>query len=203
MSIDTSDRMCTLLGHGCHALVLLTPTLVLARALDTTTILFAVGVLATAYFESMSVVSSFDPHEARELDPFALRMAQVVGLTIIGMFWLSQIEHYVHPLQPGSNSQLITCVGLVTMVVGAGLRVVSIRTLKHRFLSDIRSHEERVSSGIYAWMRHPSELGTLWFTLGATLTLRAVWVTCLACVVLVPIYVWRVRREEIAWTRSA
>ncbi len=34
----------------------------------------------------------------------------------------------------------------------------AIRTLQHRFHSDIRTQDERIRSGMYAWLRHPSRV---------------------------------------------
>ena len=186
------------LGHAIHAIVLLLPTLLFCgrNGFDFAICLFALGVVLSACVESNSVAPYFEPCGGQVCDSLALWVCAATGAGILLMLWVAQIEHAFvrHP------SVLEIAVGAALLILGTTMRIVAIRTLKQSFVSDIRVNRQRVRHGIYAWMKHPSEIGTVFFVIGATLLIGATRSTLAAASILIPIAIWRMWREDVAWS---
>lgn len=65
-------------------------------------------------------------------------------------------------------SYIIAKIGIVFMIIGLGLRYISIYTagnnFTHRLACIHKQNHKLITTGIYAWIRHPSYLGSyLWF----------------------------------------
>jgi protein-S-isoprenylcysteine O-methyltransferase Ste14 len=87
------------------------------------------------------------------------------------------------------------------LALGVGLRVAAVTALRQRFVTDIRVDGPLVASGIYRWLRHPSEIGLLLMGVGTPLLLGASWSSACGGLCLVPISWWRMRREDAAFSR--
>ncbi|MCA9665163.1 MAG: hypothetical protein KC503_06230, partial [Myxococcales bacterium] len=85
-------------------------------------------------------------------------------------------------------------------VGGAALRVAAVATLGRHFVSQTRAHgaESRVRRGVYAHLRHPSELGLVALAVGAGVVAGSAGALCLALGALLPLSLVRMRREERA-----
>lgn len=113
---------------------------------------------------------------------------------MVALFWLAQAEVFYR----GFNiEKLQFCDGIMFAVVGIVLRATAILTLGRHLISDI-SVERVVRTGVDRWMRHPSEIGLLLIAVGVPLILGSAFSASLALLLLTPISLWRIRREEAA-----
>ncbi len=87
--------------------------------------------------------------------------------------------------------------GSALMSAGIGLRVAAIRALGARFTNSVLVEiEAPIRSGVYRYMRHPSELGLLGIGLGASVLLSS-WVAFVVWALgLLPLVLIRVHRED-------
>ena len=211
--------------HAVHLLVLIWPTLLLdgIDGLRSSTIVFACSVGLAACLESAIVAHAAAPPLLTDVaptqmlqscslgikrslettcteqvrDPVAMRTSAVVGVLLLLAFWRAQVER---PLD-GSVSFSTMWIGLPAFLIGMLLRISSIWCLGVRFQSDIYCDSPPVRTGIYQWMRHPSEIGLLLIAISGPLMLDAVYVSIAIGSLLVPISAWRLHREERALGR--
>jgi protein-S-isoprenylcysteine O-methyltransferase Ste14 len=179
-----------------HAFLLLLPTLVLARsqAIEPAVACFTIGIMLAALLESVFASQHAFAGHLPVRDKVAMRVAALVGVSMLAAFWIAQIERqFTHVSSHG-----IHAIGAIALALGVGLRVVAIRTLGPRFVSDIRVDSFVVRDGIYAWLRHPSEVGLLLIVAGGTLVLGAPITATVATIVLIPVSRWRMHREDLA-----
>lgn len=189
-------RWCGLvLAHAFHLLVLLLPTLVAAGdAIRWWSIgCFALGIVSAAVLEGFFVSQDGPVHGVRVHDRMALRVAQCVGVCLLVLFWMAQIESQAR----GEAFLLVQVAGGLLLAIGIMLRIQAIRTLKFRFVSDIQV-DQITRDGIYAWLRHPSEIGLLLIAIGAPLLIGAPLTAGAAALCLLPASSWRMHRENIA-----
>ena len=89
---------------------------------------------------------------------------------------------------------------LVLLILGAGLRLIAIRTLGRAFSVNVavRADQRVVQHGLYAWVRHPSytALVILFVAIGAETASVAAWIVTLVPPTLA--LLWRIHVEEIA-----
>ncbi len=124
-----------------------------------------------------------------------LRLAWMTGTTMLGIFWVAQCEHLLRLPSPSTTVQ---CVGGALMLAGAMLRFLSIQTLGESFSTALVAADDRslVTTGIFRFMRHPSETGILAVMIGAGILLQS-WIAMgLIVVLLLPVILIRVIREE-------
>jgi protein-S-isoprenylcysteine O-methyltransferase Ste14 len=97
------------------------------------------------------------------------------------------------------DAALGAAVGGLLMVAGIVLRTRAVRTLGRCFLDApaVLPDHELVVRGIYRRVRHPAELGTVCYVVGAVLLLGS-GVALAAIVPLAGLVGWRIRREEEA-----
>jgi protein-S-isoprenylcysteine O-methyltransferase Ste14 len=81
--------------------------------------------------------------------------------------------------------------------------MLAIQALGNQFISDIQVGSEIVRDGIYAWLRHPSEIGLLLIAAGGPLLVGAPLTAITALLLLLPISLWRMRREDLALALAA
>ena len=113
-----------------------------------------------------------------------------IGLLVV---WLLSLLH-VGPTSPIGRAHAI---GAAMLVAGAAVRCVAVRALGQRFVTAARPRGALQVSGIYRWVRHPSETGLLAMGAGAALFAEGAispWIVL--AVVLVPSSLLRVRRED-------
>jgi protein-S-isoprenylcysteine O-methyltransferase len=66
----------------------------------------------------------------------------------------------------------------------------------------VRAGTRLRTTGVYRVVRHPSEAGTLAVAAGASALLSSPWALALAGLVLLPLVVVRVRREDVVLARE-
>lgn len=188
---------CLAVGHAMHAGLLLWPTLVFAglRGMGWSAGSFGLGIIGSAVLESLCAPGECDVREPGIRDRVALRVARWVGLGLLVLFWSAQIES----LAGGSRSIGMQGTGGALLVAGTLLRIQAIRALGSQFVSDIRVGPQLVSDGIYAVLRHPSEIGLLLIAVGAPLLIGSPVTAAGAATLLLPISLWRMQRENRAW----
>jgi protein-S-isoprenylcysteine O-methyltransferase Ste14 len=123
-------------------------------------------------------------------------LATATGLALLASQWAAAFEFTAgHPIDP-----YLATLGFGLVAVGITLRGASIRALGIDFVSEPtgraggRLHVE----GVYAWSRHPSELGLLTFAIGSALLLGSALALSLVGLALAPLVAWRLRREDRA-----
>ncbi len=116
-----------------------------------------------------------------------------IGLAFLGLIWLA-----VYQTQSHHFGWALNIIGCFTMIAGIALRTISIRTLKTQFLSQIqlRADHTLLRSGIYAVIRHPSELGLLLIGLGIPLLLSSPLGLIALAFVLAPLSLYRIGLED-------
>ncbi len=151
-----------------------------ARASHASLLVVIAGAGALAFAEA--ACQSRDDRVQHE--PLSLWTAMaLLGLLLSSALWSS----------PGAAP----AVGGVLMAAGIALRAAAMRALAADFVSEARPTARLCDSGIYRWLRHPSETGLLCFALGAAVASGALgaW---LALGVLVTLSLLRIEREESA-----
>lgn len=192
MRTDMNRAASLSLGHAVHVLLVVAPTLILGggKAIDVGLVAFATAILTAGLLESGSVAKQSVDRPIQ--DALAIRVAMAACFIFLGLLWLAQIERML----VGAAGKPIQYAGLVGVVAGVALRITAIRTLGDRFVSDIAIRGDVVRDGIYAWLRHPSELGFILLAFGYPLLLSAPLTAMLALLAIVPISTWRMRREN-------
>lgn len=158
--------------------------------------------LATLFFlgdASSSWSSATDGTAKTQQDRRQFRLALFTGVLLWGTFAAGCVEGGRPP-----DLVLEICGGLL-MLLGASLRFFAIRHLRSQFTSAVvvvAGNGQLVQSGIYRWLRHPSELGLLCAALGAALYFASVAAAIGACALLLAT-VLRIRWEDeqlaLAW----
>jgi protein-S-isoprenylcysteine O-methyltransferase Ste14 len=84
------------------------------------------------------------------------------------------------------------------MLAGVVVRGAAVVTLGRGFVTEPWGVDggALVERGVYSWVRHPSESGNLAVALGASLLLNSTAGLLLVAAGVVPLTLWRVRREE-------
>lgn len=184
-------------GHAIHFLLLVAPSFLFPNQcpLKTETVFFFGGFTLLAFLESISLKSN---QPAVIHDRTALRVSAIACSCMLVLFWLTQFEILCRLAVP----QWLRYLGFIATVAGFSLRIAAVRTLGFSFVSDIRITGRIVESGIYRWMRHPSEAGLLLIMSGGPLFVGSVPVSLFAIAFFVPLYFWRTRRENTAISAS-
>ncbi|HMV68984.1 MAG TPA: methyltransferase, partial [Myxococcota bacterium] len=68
-----------------------------------------------------------------------------------------------------------------------------------RFATEIRTHARRVVTGPYRWVQHPGEIGLLAALTGVAAATGSVPAMAANVLVVAPLAVARMRREDRAW----
>lgn len=188
------------IAHAFHLGLLLLPTLVLAgpQGIGGAIGCFAFVITAAGILESL-FLSPEVPVEVpiRDVvirDKVAMRVSLFVGICLLAVFWSAQIERFFH----GAGPLGMQATGGFLLVVGIVLRVEAIRALGTQFVSDIRVGRVIVRSGIYALLRHPSEIGLLLIAIGGPLLIGSLFTAFAAALLLLPTSLWRMVREDVA-----
>ena len=89
--------------------------------------------------------------------------------------------------------------GSTMMVIGIVLRIIAIRSLGRFFLDGLTLLDDHrcVSTGIYAHMHHPSELGTLCLATGTVVMLGSPTCGLVSLLILLPLVLARMHLENI------
>jgi protein-S-isoprenylcysteine O-methyltransferase Ste14 len=110
------------------------------------------------------------------------------GATLLALFWTG-----LATAQPGWGAWP----GAALVVAGGAMRRAAIGRLGGRFTDPVALTPDHrlVTSGVYRWMRHPSELGTLCLACGAVLSLGSP-VALAPLAALIALVGVRVRQED-------
>lgn len=182
-------------GALLHLAVVLLPFVLVGGSLrDPAVLAFIAGVSAFYFGDAVTMRWSHDPSPSA-LDARAYRWASATGALLLLVFWMCLLE-FARVQRAGTWLQVI---GAVLVVAGVALRGSAVRRLRRHFRTEIESVDgELVRSGVYRYVRHPSETGLLAVALGATILLRSVSGAALWCVMLVPLTLARLSLEERA-----
>jgi protein-S-isoprenylcysteine O-methyltransferase Ste14 len=101
---------------------------------------------------------------------------------------------------PGANVR--SGIGAALLCAGVGLRLAAIRTLGARFRTRLDGAPDLITHGLYAWIRHPSELGLGCIVLGLAALADAGPFVALVAAAALTLAAYRVRREDAALARS-
>jgi len=184
-----------LLGAGLNAAVLLLPALASGRALAW------LGVPAVRLFLAGAGLLCLGdllhaPAAAPEAGPDAptARLAWATGLALLLTFWTALATRGPGPV----------AAGCAAMLGGAALRAAAIRRLGAFFVTEVRvlPGQALLRRGVYAHLRHPSETGLLLAALGGCVLLGSVAGAVAWAVLLVPLVLVRVRREDAVLARA-
>jgi protein-S-isoprenylcysteine O-methyltransferase Ste14 len=195
-----------IVGGVLHAAILLLPLIATGHAAaaiaDPAIQLFLL--LATAFYlgDAAAVEDrgrtarprSFPPN-FRPSQTQTLRLALVTGASVLAIFWIGLV---CRAAAGGTGIGRMQVVGATAMLGGTALRHAAIRRLGRLFVSEVvvAPDQDLVTGGVYRWLRHPSETGTLFVALGASLCLESAAALALCCVGLLPLVALRVRRED-------
>lgn len=103
------------------------------------------------------------------------------------------------PLLPGAGPLLVAA-GVLLVLVGQAVRSLAMaeagRSFNHIVQQQKRDSHVLVTSGVYAYLRHPSYFGFFWWALGTQLVLGNVVCFCAYAAVLWRFFSARIRHEE-------
>ena len=181
------------LGLGLHALLLLAPALLLGGGLGWAVGLWLGCALSLQALERWAA-RGWDDEPGRGRDA---QLALLTGLGLLAVQWLSLGEHALRDPSPA-----LAWVGLGSLFAlgGAALRGAAIRTLDGDFVSDPQGRvgDRLCERGVYAWSRHPSEVGLAAHALGGCLVLGSALGLLAVGALLLPVCAWRLVREDRA-----
>lgn len=118
----------------------------------------------------------------------------LIGLLVLIIFWVSIYDYaevfQIHLLQIVSGSLLIS--------LGIAIRLCAILKLKKYFVSHIAliTNHQLVTTGIYSFVRHPSELGLLSICFGIAILLSSLKAILISILILCPLIIYRVLLED-------
>jgi protein-S-isoprenylcysteine O-methyltransferase Ste14 len=115
--------------------------------------------------------------------------ALVTGLTLFSVHAAALVEHALR----GTGG---SPVGLALIAGGIALRIAAIRALGADFVSTPVAPSRVVTTGVYRFLCHPSELGLIAAAAGAAVLLDSRVAAGIALVVLVPLAVVRCAAED-------
>lgn len=124
------------------------------------------------------------------------RLALASGVTLLLIFWLSVVALATQ----SSQGHLLAGIALACMVLGLTMRGAAINCLGDQFRTEVVVcyRAQLVERGIFRIVRHPSEMGLLLMAIGSAAFAGSVAALILAISVLLPLSLWRVRREDAA-----
>jgi len=189
-----------LAGITLNTLLLTFPIVFLGRVdwivTDSATVLFLL--FATLFYlaEVTAVLATRTERTAdqRADDSTSNVVALCTSLGVLSVFWIgltcrTAADPRLDPLQ---------LLGAFFFVLGIVLRRTAIRDLGPFFVTAIvvRKEQPLARSGIYRIVRHPSETGLLAIVFGASLLLASIFGSIVCCLIILPMSVWRMRRED-------
>lgn len=132
---------------------------------------------------------------ATRLDGQARTLAAATGVTVLLIFWIAL---WACASTGATAGPVFLMGGSVLIVGGSALRLSAIHTLGASFATEVsvRPSQQLVLTGVYRYVRHPSETGLLLVTLGAGVLAGSVGVLAIWCGLLVPLVAARIRLEE-------
>ncbi len=116
-------------------------------------------------------------------------IVQIVSIIEWGYFQKPFLDNY---------ADIKTIIGLIMMVMGISFRVWSINVLDKYFTAtvQIKNNHQLITTGPYAFIRHPSYLGAYLAIIGSTIFLNTILGTILAITCMFYAYYKRICAEE-------
>ncbi len=99
---------------------------------------------------------------------------------------------------PISKIMVVPYIGLLVIILGLIIRIVSIKTLAENFSTDVnvRKSQKLMTTGIYKKIRHPAYMGTIISFIGLGLSLNN-WLALITIVLpVVGAFLYRIKIEE-------
>ncbi|MDF1698094.1 MAG: isoprenylcysteine carboxylmethyltransferase family protein [Saprospiraceae bacterium] len=89
--------------------------------------------------------------------------------------------------------------GITLLILGSAIRIWAIVHLGKYFTNTVRFDSEHIliTTGPYAWVRHPSYLGAYLAIIGSALFLQSIVFFTIGLVVMLAAYIYRIRVEEV------
>jgi protein-S-isoprenylcysteine O-methyltransferase Ste14 len=160
-------------------------------------------VLAHAFFEAGAAQKYCEPASKPQGAPLRfslLWLLSAVAFVLYGLFAIhAAFSHTAVSAQLAAGS---AC-GVALFVCGVALRLAAIKQLRAAFNQPPWAALEVsvASGGVFAMVRHPSELGLALMCLGLALAAASLAVFAICGTVLFPLMALRIRKEE-AWLRQ-
>lgn len=90
-------------------------------------------------------------------------------------------------------------VGVLIMIIGMLIRIQAVRTLGKNYTSTLQTQEGQtiINKGLYKFIRHPGYLGNIILFIGAGIAVCNSIVFVILIIVLIPVYLRRIKYEEI------
>jgi protein-S-isoprenylcysteine O-methyltransferase Ste14 len=154
-------------------------------------------VLASAFCLSEGLLNLEDPSTSFEsLSKLDRLLPRLTGILLLSIFWISLIGAL--KVNTTSVTFYFMTIGTLMMIIGTFLRRAAMRTLGRQFKSTPTPiiSSDLITNGIFSHLRHPSEAGLLMIAMGACILLGSIPGSLLMLVVLTPITLLRIQREE-------
>ena len=122
------------------------------------------------------------------------KLPYIIGVLVLLIFWVSNVEHAISP----NPFSFFSALGCCLILIGIFLRIRSIKTLKMYFVSHIGLLKKHrlITSGIYSYIRHPSEAGLILICFGVSVLLTSFMGFVVTCVFLLPLSLYRISLED-------
>ena len=103
----------------------------------------------------------------------------------------------------GGLPALLFYIGTGMMIAGIALRQWAMSALGRFWAPTVRIvvGHRTVTSGPYRYVRHPSYTGALLFMMGLCIAAQSIIVVALGAAILIPAYIYRIRKEEAALSK--
>ena len=121
---------------------------------------------------------------------FSKRACSAMGLSVLLTWWIALTTSSV-------VLGWVSLFGFILMVSGAWLRREAILALGGDFVSDVAPGDRLCTTGVFAWFRHPSEVGLLACVLGGCVVFGSPTAVAFWLIVVIPLSLLRVRIEEV------
>lgn len=159
---------------------------------STAFLLVTLAMLAWTIAENLALKQD-EPQDYRGKLNTRLLQAGVLLAAFAGCFDLFHLPEGLLP-----RSAALAWLGAGVILLGATVRIWSIRTLADHFRYELRVEEKQrlVRAGPYRRIRHPSYLGLLLIALGAALSLSSVYAILAGAGMVLVVLVLRIREEE-------
>ena len=188
-------------GLALHLALLSLPALVIQKGLvqfcDLAAVLFLLGasLFCVCDLTTISYSGNDLPQTPSSGDRRARQLALATGVVLLAIFWIAIGQHLIST-PPAARWHLLA--GGLLMVGGSSLRWAAIRTLGKHFRTEVMPLRDQllIESGIYRYVRHPSETGLLAVSLGACILLASPMAIVVWLAVLLPLVTLRIRLEE-------
>jgi len=197
-----------LIGGVMNIALLSLPMLIVQGVPPQPTFAVIVGLVLCCLFYAADVQTVWNPPQKNILSGgsgkprcCSSNFAACTALLLLTVLLVSQAEYFIVRYQtaPSSCSMALQACGAGLMLIAAVLRATAVASLGQRFVTRLEADALVAfnNRGIYRYVRHPSESALLMFSLGAAMLMLSVAGAAIATLLLTPLVVWRMRREDL------